>query len=71
MALKWVSNTINPANPDADSYVAARFDQSQADAIREYKCWLNGKVIGLPHATERFTVEELLKMDVVGVYLRE
>lgn len=66
--MKFLSNTYNPTKPDSDLLVCRTFDQTQEEAIGQYRNWLRGKYIGRPQATVKYTVEELEAMDIVGVY---
>lgn len=52
--LKWLTNMVDPK------------ERVTIDAAK--KLWLKGKVLGDPKATYKYTVEELKRMDMVGVY---
>jgi hypothetical protein len=69
--LRFLSNTHDPKDPHAKMYIAHRFDQTQEEAWHYHCEWLKGKVIGKPQATSAYTVEELEKMGMVGVYIEE
>jgi hypothetical protein len=69
--MRWLSNAHNPEDPYASMYVVRLFPQSQEEAWRSHLDWLRDKVIGKPKETEKYTVEELEEMEMVGVYSRE
>lgn len=71
MELRFLTNTHNPKDENASMYVARMPHETQAEAWRNYKQWLKGKIIGEPHATEAYTVEQLKEMNLVGVYILE
>ncbi len=68
MRFKWISNTYDPKSANAKDYVQTRIDQTAEEAWQKYIEWLADKRIGLPLASERYTVDELLGMNIVGVY---
>ena len=69
MKLKWLSNIYDPKMPDAKMLVARSFEQTQEEAWRWHMYWLRDKVIGKPVPTDYYTVEQLVGMNMVGVYM--
>ena len=69
--MKWLSNTYDPTKEDAIQAVCRDIGETQQEAWKRQQDWLKGKVIGEPKATESFTVEELKRVDLVGVYSLE
>ena len=69
--LKWVRNTYDPTKADAHLQIAKRASETQAEAWKNHKLWIVGKVISRPQATETYTVAELEQMNLVGVYETE
>lgn len=61
---KWLSNTYDPSRIDAGSYDFQRNDTN-------YSNWLRDKLIGPPQATDKYTVEQLQRMNMVGVYTKQ
>ena len=68
-ALKWIMNIYDPKAKNAKIFVRRHQNETQEQAWRTHLQWLKGKVIGEPKATSIYTVEELKKMDLVGVYV--
>lgn len=66
--MKFCGNIYDPSDPNADMYVIRGFDETQEDAVRRYKEWLQEKILSRPQATEKYSVEELESMRIVGVY---
>jgi len=69
--MKFLSNTHDPKDKEADYYILRSADETQAQAIAAHHRWLDGKVIGRPQATKFYSVEQLEARGVVGVYLDE
>lgn len=68
--LRWLSNLYDPDRFDAIENISLYPNQSQAAAWRAQQNWLKDKVIGVPKATEAYTVKELQAFHMVGIYLR-
>lgn len=63
--MKWLSNA--PKHPTV--YNVSRSDgQTPGEALREHLLWRINLEEGEPKATEKYSVEELIKMDTVGLY---
>ena len=61
MKLKWITNVYDlEIRPE---YVNAY--------NKNHKSWLKDKIIGEPKASEKYTVEQLKEMGLVGVYVKE
>ena len=69
--LRFLSNTHDPKDKFAPTFVARRFDETQEEAWHWHLEWLKGKVIGDPKATEAYTVAQLKEMGMVGVYAQQ
>lgn len=59
--MKWLSNTYDPAGPWPEHHVVS---------VEQWRLWLSDKIVGDPKPTEKYSVEELKAMRVVGVYSR-
>ena len=57
MKLKWITNTYVPNDGREDP--------------ERHRQWLKDKIIGEPKASEKYTVEQLKEMGLVGVYVKE
>jgi len=66
--MKFLTNTFNPNNKDARLYTVREENQTLDEAWKSYQRFLQGKIIGLPQATSYHTVEELVSMNMVGLY---
>lgn len=66
--MKFLTNIYDPNLPDAKSSIATRLHQTRMQAWQEQEQWLDGKVIGKPQSTSRYTVKELEEIGMVGVY---
>ena len=66
--MKWLSNMYDPESIMAQFHVMRAADQTHEEAWQMYLEWLKGKYIGAPKATKVYTVAELIKMNMVGVY---
>jgi len=69
--MRWLTNTADPATRDWLTSVVPDPGQTPMEAVREMQDWLKDKIIGDPKASEKFTVEQLKEMSIVGVYLPE
>lgn len=66
--MKHLSNVYNPEARDAKNHVLRCTGETLEEAWQHHLEWLRGKRIGLPAATEKYTVEQLINMNIVGVY---
>jgi len=68
--MKHISNIYDPARPDAKStFCYTSFDyRQQKKEWEEYLKWVNKFQIGPPQATEKHSVQELVKINIVGLY---
>lgn len=66
--MEWLTNTYNPNAADWASAVHAVDGQSRLEAARSLRLWLSDKHIGDPMPTNTYTVDQLRKMGMVGVY---
>lgn len=67
--MNWLTNIYNPTAPDAFLKLEVKENEDRNIAWEKYSKWLEDKVIGLPKATEYYTVEQLQKENLVGVYV--
>lgn len=70
---RWLSNTYNPALPNARDIAYYSLDAVEDPAKRDeewrlYLAWIGGNIIGPPKATKDYTAEQLAGMGMVGVY---
>ena len=65
---RWLYNVYNPRNLNFDSYVSCMPMGTQFEAVDRMRKWLVGKTIGEPKKSKAFSVAELKRMDIVGVY---
>lgn len=71
--LRFLSNTYNPYSPNAKAYFRYPNEAAQDPGLAglEWRNWLNWIAknhIGRPVATDKYSVEELERMGMVGVY---
>lgn len=66
--MEWLTNTYNPNAANWADTVHAKNGQSRLEAARSLRQWLSDKQIGDPKPTDTYTVEQLRKMGMVGVY---
>lgn len=66
--MKFLSNTFDPNHKYAQIYVIREGDQTREQAWDRYMHWLSGKIIGMPQETDKYTVDELIRLNMVGVY---
>lgn len=64
--MKWLQNTYNPYNPDAEY-----FFESDNVSFFDFLESLKDKILGEPQATEEHSSQELKDMGYVGVYSKE
>lgn len=64
----FLSNTGDPKDPNASMYVARGTDETAAEAWQHHLQWLNGKIIGEPRGSSKYTSAELKARGLVGVY---
>ena len=69
--LKWLSNIRDPRDPNWGMYVTRMTGQTHAEACASWIDWVRRNVIGDPQAADAYTVEELKRMGLVGLYARE
>ena len=67
--MKWLSNVYDPTLPDAKSHVLCVGDETREEAWESQEQWLFDKVLGVPQETDAYTVLELVRAGMVGVYL--
>lgn len=67
---KWLTNTYDPDRSDSRSYhVSSCCDKKESDRRWDsYVDYVEKHIIGPPKASEKYTVEQLQKMHMVGVY---
>jgi hypothetical protein len=68
--MKFLTNVFDPKHPDAKRYLSYRLNEDREAQWQYHLKWLNDKVIGLPEASDAYTVEQLVNMGYVGVYKR-
>jgi len=66
---RFCGNTSDPANEEvARMALSISFYETREEAWERHLQWLEDKDIRRPKATKTFTVEQLEKMGLVGVY---
>lgn len=70
MKLRYFGNTYDPRQPDVLYSIVVGWDESPQEAYQRHADWLRDKMIGDPQPTSTYTVEQLKKMNMVGVYSR-
>jgi len=66
--MRWLTNTYDPSLPDVRMHVVRCFPETFEESWRLHLDYLKDKIIGEPQATEKYTVEQLKAMGMVGVY---
>jgi hypothetical protein len=71
--MKWLTNTVDHTIPHWEEYIVASrsIDQSPQEAIQHHKRFLEGKIIGHPKATKKYTTQQLHDMGFIGIYREE
>jgi hypothetical protein len=67
---EWLTNTYDPEDTYASQvhcYMTRDFSQRSRE-WQEHLNWISKHDIGLPKATETYSVEQLQKMRMVGIY---
>ena len=67
--MKFLTNIYNPTLPDAKKRVFWWPGETQQEAWENQERWLSNKVLGLPKGTDAYSVQELIRGGMVGVYL--
>ena len=66
--MRWLTNTYNPSKPDYWMSIIPFHGQTYEEAEKMQRDFLQNAVIGRPKATDKYTVEQLEVMGMVGVY---
>ncbi|NIQ88787.1 MAG: hypothetical protein GWN93_06765 [Deltaproteobacteria bacterium] len=66
--MKFLTNIYDPKRLDAKNKVGRQDNETLEEAWQRQQEWLSGKLIDAPQATEHFTVAELVRLGMVGVY---
>jgi len=70
--MKYLSNIKDPRKPEAKTKFVYRFSTNtpaEKDAeFERYLAWVADNHIGQPKATDKYSVEELEQMGMVGIY---
>ena len=69
--MEWLKNIGDPTDEFAKYELSVAINESRNEAWVNHLLWLSPLIIGRPKATERYTVAELERMDMVGVYRRD
>ena len=60
--MRWLTNLHDPRRTDISPY------ETPDRGFHYQESWLADKIIGEPKATEAYSVEQLKKMGMVGIY---
>lgn len=63
--MKWITNT--PKKVTLDN-VVCNINETAQEALDNYNEWRIQYIEGLPKATDKYTVVELITMDMIGLY---
>lgn len=66
--MKFLTNLYDPTREDAEMKIIRKVNQTQDQAWESQKKWLVDKTIGKPQATKTYTIKDLEKMNMIGVY---
>ena len=72
--LTFLSNVYDPRLPDAEiryRYTGTGTPETRRVEWGDYKRWLKDKIICNPRPNKNYTVEELKKMNMVGIYRKD
>lgn len=69
--MKWLTNLYDPTRYDAPWRVQRLMNETYMEAWEREKRYLADKVIGRPNETVDYSVEELERMGMVGVYSKD
>lgn len=69
--MKHLTNLYDPTREDAKSLIITMPGETPGEAWERQKRYLADKVIGLPKATGAYSVQELERMGMVGIYASE
>ena len=67
---KWLTNIYDPGRSDSRAYhVSSSLPKEESDRKwNDHVDYLEKHILGPPKASKRYTVEQLQKMHIVGVY---
>lgn len=69
--MKWLTNISDPRRKEARALIQTILNETPEQAWQRQERYLAGKIIGDPKATDRYSVDELKAMGMVGVYNKE
>lgn len=64
----FLSNIYDPEAPNAKNYIVTHFGETREESREKHIFWLRDKIIGEPQPTAAYTKEQLVSMNMVGVY---
>lgn len=74
---KFLSNVYDPKDPKAEMYLTYSFyawdcgPKAMKQEWEQYLEWINSHLIGPPEATDTYTQQKLIDMNMVGIYAKE
>lgn len=73
---RFLSNIYDHRNPTArrsflHSFQAMDNENAREEEWQQYLKWINANVIGPPKETERYSVDALQKMGMIGIYAKQ
>ena len=69
--MKHLTNMYNPDLPDFKDHIIRKSGESIQETVEALHKYLSDKTIGLPQETPFSTTEELVDMNIIGVYKNE
>lgn len=74
---RWLSNIYNPSLPDAERYLTYSMSamQNGGSAMKQewqyHLDWIKENLLGPPKETDTYSIKELTKMGLVGIYSKQ
>ena len=69
--LEWLTNRFDPRLEEAKIYQASEAGGEFGQSWEQYQKWLADKFIGDPKGNQYWTVQQLKRMSLVGIYRRK
>lgn len=71
--MKFLGNALDPklSDDELEHGLVRNIYETPQQAVANHRRWLAGKIIAPPMGNEFFTMEQLERMNLVGVYTEE